>query len=93
MFTDRLLMYKNEDDEFECINSSENIYVARDNNEIYWVRLKRADFDEMVEEVADEDDVLFEYEEGNDGYADQYDAELVSVTPSYVYFTVDEKEY
>jgi hypothetical protein len=91
-FTSLRCMYKDEDGEIEYIYSTENLYVCRDQDEIYWVRMKRKEFDEMVKSIKKED-VEFNYEEGNDGYADEYIADIVSVTPKYVYFTLERIDY
>lgn len=84
------LMRKDEDeDEWYSEYSSENIYVLRDEDEIYWVKMQREEFNKILEYINDEDEFKFGYEEGNDNYADEYDAEIVSVTPRYIYFELE----
>lgn len=87
------IIYKEEDeDEYPTtLVSSENIYVCRWEKEIYWIKMQRKEFEEMIKHIKDED-IDFAYEEGNNGYADEYSAELVSVTPNYVYFTLEGME-
>lgn len=83
------LMYKDED-EWYSEYCSENIYVLRDENEIYWVKMQREEFNKMLEYINNEEEEFkFGYEEGNDNYADEYDAEIVSVTPRYIYFQLE----
>ena len=85
------IVYRDENDEEGMIPPSiagtENLYIVKDDRNIYWIRTTRSEFEKMLECIEDED-IDFTYEEGNNGYADYYHLTLVSVTDNYVYFEI-----
>lgn len=76
------------EDMYDDAWSISDIIVAKanDENELYWVKIKKDDFDKWMRQAKNKSSFKFFYTQGNNSYGDSLELKIVSVNDCYIYF-------